>query len=217
MSYIRVRLNGSLPSGEVWSVNPAFNETTNVSTWTQTEGQAAADAIALLPIPTALNDLRSGAGVGVTVRVERRSDTHELIGAAEAAWTAGKTTSVQARMPPQMAVVLSLRSTTPGSRGRGRLYWPAIGAQIDTTTLRLSVPTAAAAATAAATYLDGMATALKNALSPTPSLIDYDLCVVSPTTGTKTRITRIEVGNVLDVQRRRRDRLVEVYATAPMP
>ena len=204
MSYIRVRLNGSLPSGEVWSVNPAFNETTNVSTWTQTEGQAAADAIALLPIPTALNDLRSGAGVGVTVRVERRSDTHELIGAAEAAWTAGKTTSVQARMPPQMAVVLSLRSTTPGSRGRGRLYWPAIGAQIDTTTLRLSVPTAAAAATAAATYLDGMATALKNALSPTPSLIDYDLCVVSPTTGTKTRITRIEVGNVLDVQRRRR-------------
>lgn len=217
MSYIRVRLNGSLPSGEVWSVNPAFNETTNVSTWTQTEGQAAADAIALLPIPTALNDLRSGAGIGVTVRVERRSDTHELIGAAEAAWTAGKTTSVQARMPPQIAVVLSLRSTTPGSRGRGRLYWPAIGAQVDTTTLRLSVPTAAAAATAAATYLDGMATALKNALAPSPSLIDYDLCVVSPTTGSKTRITRIEVGNVLDVQRRRRDRLVEVYATAPMP
>ena len=217
MSYIRVRLNGSLPGGEVWSVNPAFNETTNVSTWDQLEGQAAANAIASLAVPTPLTQLRSSAGPGVTVRVERRSDTHELIGAAEAAWTAGATLSVDPLMPPQIAVVLSLRSTTPGSRGRGRLYWPGLGAQVDKSTLRLSQPTAASVASTAATYLDGIATALKNALAPVPSLIDYDLCVVSPTTGTRTRIARIEVGNVLDVQRRRRDRLAEVYATAAMP
>lgn len=217
MSYIRVRLIGSLPGGEVWSVNPAFNETTNVADWDQTAGQSAADAIGAVTIPTALNDLRSGNAVGVTVRVERRSDAHELLGAAESAWTAGKATSVTPRMPPQIAVVLSLRSTIPGSRGRGRLYWPALGGQVDSTTLRMSVPTPAAAASAAAQYLDAIATALKNALAPTPSLIDYDLCVVSPTTGTKTRITRIEVGNVYDVQRRRRDRLTEVYAGVPMP
>ena len=60
MSYIRVRLIGSLPGGEVWSVNPAFNETTNVADWDQTAGQSAADAIAAIAIPTALNDLRSG-------------------------------------------------------------------------------------------------------------------------------------------------------------
>lgn len=217
MSYIRVRLNGSLPGGEVWSVNPAFNETTDVVTWDQVAGQSAANAIAALAIPTALNDLRSAAGPGVSVRVERRSDSHELLGAAEANWTAGTATSVGARMPPQTAIVLSLRSTTPGSRGRGRLYWPALGAQVDASTLRLSVPTNTAAASAAATYLDGIASALKNALHPTPSLIDLDLAVVSPTTGTKTRITRIEVGNILDVQRRRRDRMTEVYASAPMP
>lgn len=217
MSYIRVRLNGSLPGGEVWSVNPAFNETTNVSTWDQLEGQTAAIAIAGITLPTALNDLRSSAAQGVMVRVERRSDTHELIGAAEAGWTAGTATTIAAKMPAQIAVVLSLRSTTPGSRGRGRLYWPALGAQVDMYTLRLSKPTTANAATAAATYLDAIATELKKALAPTPSLIDYDLCVVSPTTGSKTRITRIEVGDVLDVQRRRRDRLAEVYASAPMP
>lgn len=217
MSYIRVRLIGSLPGGEVWSVNPAFNETTNVADWDQTAGQSAADAIAAIALPAALNDLRSSTAPGVTVRVERRSDAHELLGAAEAAWTAAKGTSLSPRMPPQIAVVLSLRSTTPGSRGRGRLYWPALGGQVDSTTLRMSVPTPAAAASAAAQYLDAMATALKNALAPAPSLIDYDLCVVSPTTGTKTRITRIEVGNVYDVQRRRRDRLAEVYAGVPMP
>lgn len=217
MSYIRVRLIGSLPGGEVWSVNPAFNETTNVADWSQTAGQSAADAIAAVPIPTALNNLRSAAAIGVTVRVERRSDAHELLGAAEAGWTAGKAASSAPRMPPQIAAVLSLRSTVPGSRGRGRLYWPALGGQVDSTTLRMSVPTAADAASAAAQYLDAMATALKNALAPAPSLIDYDLCVVSPTTGTKTRITRIEVGNVFDVQRRRRDRLTEVYAGVPMP
>lgn len=217
MSYIRVRLNGSLPGGDVWSVNPAFGETTDIPTWSQVDGQAAADAVAAITIPTALNDLRSAAAVGVMVRVERRSDAHELLGAAEASWTAGQASSTGARMPPQTSLVLSLRSTVPGSRGRGRLYWPALGAQVGASTLRLSIPTNAAAASAAASYLDGISTALKNALHPVPSLIDLDLSVISPTTATKTRITRIEVGDILDVQRRRRDKMVEAYASAQMP
>ena len=162
MSYIRVRLSGTLPGGEVWSVNPAFNETTNVTTWNQLAGNAAALAVARIDVPTPLSNIRGGAAPGTGVRVERRSDAHELIGAAEANWTAGKATSVTPRMPPQIAVVLSLRSTVPGSRGRGRLYWPALGGQVDSTTLRMSVPTPAAAASAAAQYLDAMATALKN-------------------------------------------------------
>lgn len=217
MSYIRVQLRGTLAVAEVWSVNPAFNETTNVSDWDQEAGQNAANAIAALALPSALNTLRSNAGQGSTVRVERRSDAGDLLGAAEATWTAGKAASSGGSQPPQTSVVLSLRSTVPGARGRGRLYWPAIAAQLDSETLRLTTPTPQAVATAAATYLDRIASALKNALQPSPSLIDYDLCVVSPTTGTKTRIVRIEVGDILDVQRRRRDRLAEVYASAPMP
>lgn len=217
MSYIRVRLNGSLPGGEVWSVNPAFNETTNVIDWDQEAGQDAADAIGALALPTALNDLRSVAAVGTTVRVERRTDTHELLGAAEAAWTAAQGSSVGVSKPLQTAAVISLRSTVPGSSHRGRLYWPALGAIINTTTARLTAPTVAAAASAAATYLDGIASALKAAMHPAPSLIDFDLAVVSPTTGTKTRITRVEVGDILDVQRRRRDKVAEVYGSAPMP
>jgi hypothetical protein len=217
MSYIRVRLTGTLPGGEVWSVNPAFNETTNVVTWDQLAGNAAALAVARIDVPTPLSNIRGGAAPGTGVRIERRSDAHVLIGAAETAWTRGASGATTSGLPPQTAMVISLRSTTPGSKGRGRLYWPATGAGLNTSTLRLANPTPAAAASAAATYLDAIATALKEGLEPSPSLIDYDLCVVSPTTGTKTRITRVEVGDVLDVQRRRRDRLVEAYASAPMP
>lgn len=217
MSYIRVNLRGTLPGGEAWSVNPAFNETTDVTTWDQQAAQNAANAIAALEIPGPLNALRSTSAAGATVRVERRSDSGAILGAAEAGWTIVGSSSSAGVHPPQTAVVLSLRSTVPGSSGRGRLYWPAIGATLSSTTLRLSTPATSAVATATATYLDKISSALKANLAAPPSLIDYDLCVVSPTTGTKTRIVLIQVGDVLDVQRRRRDRLVESYASAPMP
>lgn len=217
MSYIRVGLQGTLPGGEVWSVNPAFNETTNVTTWDQSAGQTAANSISALSLPSALNALKSTAAGLSRVRVERRSDAGALLGAAEAGWAGGGSGASAPVHPPQTSIVFSLRSNVPGSRGRGRLYWPAIGATLSSSTLRLATPTTSDAATAAAGYLDQIATALKVALAPSPSLIDYDLCVVSPTSGTRTKVVRIQVGDILDVQRRRRDRLVETYASAAMP
>lgn len=217
MSYIRVMLRGTLPGGESWSVNPAYNETTNVVTWDQEAGQSAATAIAAITLGTGLNGLRSNAAPGSIVRVERRTDAGILVGAAEAPWTITGTGASAAVHPPQTSCVLSLRSNTPGSRGRGRLYWPALGATLNATTLRLSAPTTSAVADAAVAYLDAIETALKEQLNPSPSLIDYHLCVVSPTTATRTDITRIEVGDVLDVQRRRRDKLVESRAITAYP
>lgn len=217
MSYIRVSLQGSLPGGEVFSINPAFSETTDVVTWDQAEGQAAALAIGAIALPSALLTIKGTIAAGTVVRVERRSDAGVLLGAAESPWLGGQGGSQPAAHPPQTSIVLSLRSNIPGSRGRGRLYFPALGATLSATTLRLTAPTTAAVATAAVNYLDSVATALKNALHPTPSLIDLDLCVVSPTYGSKVIVERIEVGDILDVQRRRRDRMQEVYASADMP
>lgn len=217
MSYIRVRLNGSLPGGEVWSVNPAFAESDDVIDWNQEDGQQAADQIGGLALPSALNDLRSVAAAGTTVRVERRSDTHELIGAAEAPWIAAQGSSLGVSKPLQACAVISLRSTVPGASNRGRLYWPALGAIIGTTTARLTAPTVSAAASAAATYLDEINSTLMEYLYPDPSPLTSWLAVVSPTTGVKRRITRVEVGDILDVQRRRRDKVAEVYGSAPMP
>lgn len=217
MSFIRVILSGSLPGGETWSVSPAYNETTNVSGWDQAAGQVAADAIADLEVPIELLALMSGSSGRQRVRVERRTDANVLLGAAEALWSGGAPGNGSATKTFQSAVVISLRSNVPGSRGRGRIYWPAIGAVIGIGNLRLSNPTPAAVATAAASYLDAIETELKNALEPVPSLIDYHLAVYSPTTQTKVDVSRIEVGDVLDTQRRRRDRVPEVYSSVPYP
>lgn len=217
MSFLRVALRGSLPGGEVWSVNPAFNETTNTTIWNQAEGQAAADAIGALAVPAALGNLHSNIAPRVRVRVERRLDDNTLLGAAEAAWVGGTPPVQGGQMPFQTSCVISLRSNVPGGSGRGRLYWPALGAQVSGTTLRLNNPTTSAVATAAATYFDGIATALKNAFHPVPSLIDVDLAVYSPTLQSKQRIVRLEVGDILDTQNRRRDRLVEARSVVAMP
>lgn len=217
MSFIRVSLRGGLPGGEVWSVNPAYNETTNVGTWDQVAGQQAADKIAALAVPTSLKSLLSNVAPMRTVRVERRTDDNALLGAAEAIWEGGGPSGDVARQPFQSSVVLSLRSNVPGSRGRGRLYWPALGAILSSSTLRLTTPTPKSVATDASKYLDAIETALKEALAPSPSLIDYHLAVYSPTTKSKTDIVKLEVGDILDVQRRRRDRLAEVYASVVYP
>lgn len=213
MSFIRVSIRGTLPGGETWSVNPAYNETTDVVGFDQAAGQTAATAIAALTYPTALKDLQSNVAIPTTVRVERRSDANVLLGAAEAPFVGFSPGTGTATKPFQTSVVISLRSNTPGASGRGRLYWPALGAAVGVSTLRLTVPTTTAVATAAKTYLDAIETALKEAFHPTPSLIDFHLAVYSPTKQTKTDIVRIEVGDILDTQRRRRDAAAENYAS----
>lgn len=217
MSFIRVGLRGTLPGGEVWSVNPAFNESTDVVDWDQAAGQQAANAIGAITVPAALKSLLSSSAQMASVRVERRSDSNRLIGAAEAGWAGGGQSGAAASKTFQTSTVISLRSNVPGARGRGRLYWPALGAVLTAGTLRLGNPTPAAVATASVEYLDAIETALKNAIHPSPSLIDFHLAVYSPTTQTKTDITRIEVGDILDTQRRRRDTVQETYASAVYP
>lgn len=217
MSYLRVSLRGRIGSGEVWSVNPAFNETTNVASWDQAEGQTAVNAIAAVQVPAILRNLASSSGPGVTVRLERRTDAGVLVGAAEANWTGFGTPTAGADKPAQTSIVISLRSDVPGARGRGRIYWPALACSVSPTSLRLSTPAPADIASSMSNYLDLIETAIKEKLYPSPSLIDAHLTVVSPTSGTRTDIKRIQVGDVLDVQRRRRDKLKENYASVAYP
>lgn len=207
-------LKGTLPSGEAWSVNPCYGETLNVLTWNQENGDNAAAAIGLLDLPVALKTLKSSAAACSTVRVERRTDDNVLIGAAERPWTPPGGTTYNPKMSFQNAAVISLRSGTPGRSGRGRLYWPALGAALDNATLRLSTPTPSDAATGARTYLLAIQNALTAALDPSPATgLFHALNVFSPTHNTRVQVNRLEVGDVLDVQRRRRDRTVENYAS----
>lgn len=217
MSFARVLLRGTLGTSENWSVGVAFRQSVNSEAPPQADLQAAAVAIAKRALGNDIKQVTSTAVRSTDVRLEIRSDANALLAAAEAPWTQLNSSGAGATKPPQTALVFSLRSTTPGSRHRGRFYWPALAATINADTLRLAPTATQAYATQMAGYLDGIETDLKEKLTPSPSLIDWRLGVYSPTLKSLTDITRIEVGDILDVQRRRRDSLPELYASAPYP
>lgn len=217
MSFARVLLRGTLGQSENWSVGMAYRRSVDGAAIAQQDLQKAAVAIAARALGPDIRSVVSTAVRSTDVRVEIRSDANDLLLAAEAPWTKLDSSGSAATKPPQTALVFSLRSTTPGSRHRGRFYWPALAATINAETLRLTPAATKAYATQMAEFLDGIETDLKEKLDPSPSLIDYRLGVYSPTLKSLTDITRIEVGDILDVQRRRRDSLPELYASAPYP
>lgn len=216
MTYYRVSIQGTLGSVEKWSVNPCF-ATSFPGTPSVPDLQAAADAIAAVPVPTALAAAKSSSAPVTKIRVEARSDTHVLELAAEAAFTGTQTGGGAPTSPPQTSVVLSLRTDTPGASGRGRLYWPGLGLPVGTPSLRIPATNRDAVVAGAVTYLRGVQDALKAGVSPTPSAATFQLAIFSKTRGTHSRVNRIMVGDVFDTQRRRRDALPENYITATFP
>lgn len=213
MSYVRCSVLGTTVGGEVWSVNPVFDPTGEFPGGVNQEAlDDAAVAIRDIAIPVGLKSLLSTALSQIGCRLEVRDDaTDALIALAEAVFPDNQPGTATPRMGAQSAVVVSVLTSTPGASGRGRLYWPAVGATIDTS-LRLSSPTTTVVATEMATYLHAIESALATAF-PT---IGFDLAVRSKTTKTTPHAVRLRVGNVIDNQRRRQDKFVESFATVDM-
>jgi hypothetical protein len=200
-------------TSEVWSVNPVFDPTFEFGdTVNQAALDAAALAIANMTLPTTLLQILSPQVSYATARVEVRDDaTDNLIGLSIQARTTPVFGIMTLAQAPQTAVVCSIRTDTPGGSGRGRIYWPALGATLATTG-RLNTPTTAALAADFKSLFNNIEGHLATAF-PT---IGFDLAVRSVTTHTTPHATRIQVGNVLDTQRRRRDALPEAYTTLTM-
>lgn len=214
VSYVRVSILGTFASEEVWSVNPVFDPNAEFGTGVD---QAALDTAALnianIGVPTSLRLALSTSGIRTGCRLEVRDDGDDSLLAtslqASATPQAGTATVL---LPPQSAVVFSIRTNTPGGSGRGRIYWPAMGCQI-TSTGRLNLPLNATLATDFRSYTNSIRSALATAF-PT---IGFDLAVRSKTTHTTPHAVRVQVGNIIDTQRRRRDNLPESYAQVSIP
>lgn len=218
MTFARVILSGTLGQSETWSCGLAYRcNFEEPLPWAQNELQDAALRIAAVVPGGDIKQAPSTAVRSTLVRVEQRTDANVLVAAAEAAWTQLGSSGAGASKPPQTAIVFSLRTGIPGARRRGRIYWPALAATIDATSLRLTSTATTAYATQMAAYLDGIETALKEAIHPSPSLSDFSLAVYSPTDRVCTDVKTIMVGDVLDVQRRRRDKIPEAYASHSYP
>ena len=208
MSYVRVSILGAAPGGEVWSINPVFDPTGEFGTTVnQAALDAACDAITAISPGSGLLSLMSTALTITGARVEVREDAGDELMAI----------SIQPRATPlagtgvpvrgsSAALVFSLRTDTPGASGRGRLYWPNVASAI-TTQLRMQVTDVTSAMNAMATYLHAIESALATAF-PT---IGFDLAVRSKVQQASHHVNKLQVGNVIDTQRRRRDKMIEDY------
>jgi len=214
VSYVRVSILGTTSGGEVWSINPVFDPTAEWGTTVdQTALDAAAAAIAALnPGVFPLGQLSTAMSV-TGARLEVRDDaSDDLIGISIATRATPLAGTGAAKLPPQSAIVVSIRTNTPGASGRGRVYWPAMGATL-LATGRLDSAAMATFITQFRTYL----TAQRDALATAFPAIGFNLAVRSKTTHTTPHAVRIQVGDVVDTQRRRRDNLAESYSTLSFP
>lgn len=109
-------------------------------------------------------------------------------------------TSAGASLPPQVALTVSLRTAKVTRAGRGRFYLPAMSvSQVS------SGRVLAAAQSSAVTAAQKMIQSLNGA--------GYTVVVYHRTTRTSDAVTSVDVGDVFDTQRRRRDKLIEVRSS----
>lgn len=108
------------------------------------------------------------------------------------------------QLPPQNSVCVSLRTLQVGSAGRGRMFLPATSS----TSLqgaRLQTVAAGEIADAAAQFLENITLTSGAQVFP---------IVTGGNFTNYAKIRTVRVGNVVDTQRRRRNRLQEVYSDA---
>jgi hypothetical protein len=206
---LRVSLGGSMPSGEKWTINPCWSIGGDFGIdVTPEQAQAAATAIIAVNPPSGITNAWTAATTLSQVHVEART----LAGVLEAQADATKTTPTPgtgtSALPFQSAYVVSLRTPGVGGRARGRLYFPATGVTLSSTTLRPSSPTPSSFLAAVNQYLGFIEAAIEPILSGTA------LCVWSRLSQNLNLVNKLQVGDILDVQRRRRDSLIENYVTA---
>lgn len=209
---------GTLAGGEVWSVNPnfgIFDETG--SSWDQESGDAIVQA--LLPLSPGVNVLNTmSTAVALTgYRLEGRDDADgSLLGVAEGFRTSPLLGTGSPNKPPQSAMVLSLRSSRPGASGRGRLYWPTCSVSLTASNWRIPTAVVEAFTNELRGYLRSIQDTIKaeGGFGPTTSV---RLIVRSKTLSAESQVNRVQAGDILDVQRRRRDKLRENYSSVDYP
>lgn len=206
-AYMRIRISGSLPAGEVWSVNPAFignfDETPPSHAFLETWAQAIGEYFEDLSTNLLLN-LISSTGAITGVRAEYYDTTGRLADVAEYVLLTPKPGVGGALLPITSAVVCSLYTGIPGRSYRGRIYWPALGLSLDPDTARIRTSDI----TSLLTAFNDMLSTLQGVAPSSPAVV---LGVYSKTMGTGTAISQLRVGNLPDQWRGRRDALTEAY------
>lgn len=116
-------------------------------------------------------------------------------------------TAASTQLPLQCAAVVSLRTPFSGASFRGRMYLPAMALTALDTAGTFSAGTRTAITSSLKTYINSVVTASTG----------WEPVVFSRTLHSATVITKIDMGSVVDTQRRRRASLVESRTTVTIP
>jgi hypothetical protein len=173
---------------------------------------AAVAAINGITIPSNIHSLWSPGTTLSGVTLEARTHAGVLEAQASGLRSTPVAGTGTATLPFQSALVLSMRTTAGGQRGRGRLYMPATGTQLVAATNRVT-----------SSQLDGFLTSMKTYLAAVQTAIDTNvdetvgLAIWSRTALSSALVTQLRVGDVVDTQRRRRDAVPETYREVVYP
>lgn len=110
--------------------------------------------------------------------------------------------------PSSACVVMSLYTPLKGKRYRGRIYLPNTQGTLDSSWRLQNAHQLCATATA------DMIGALNLEFGQAPN--GSGVCIIASSYGVNTPVTVVRGGNVLDTQRRRRNRIEEVYYDSPI-
>jgi len=197
MAFYRHVASGTFP-GETWSFTlhtlgspdlpTAQTAWTNAITalWTGKLDALITTNVSLTQVSTASMDQATGKQIS------------RLIGAVTHPGTIATAT-----LPPQCSVAVSWMSNTATRAGRGRMYLP-VYAAATLNSGRLSAATVTATVAAVKAMTDVLVGA---ALTPV---------LYGRTSKATTPIAQFNVGDVVDTQRRRRDKLIEVRTMSPL-
>lgn len=208
---LRISLMGLMPNGEEWSVNPVWGLQDFGTSVTPAEAATIATAIAGVSIPGGLLTVINSATSHNSVRVEARTRGGILETQAETNRPTPGVGTGTSPHPFQTSWVTSLRTAQVGASGRGRLYWPATGVTLTSSSLRPSSVNTASFVSDVKTYLSAIQTAIRITKA------GAYLAVWSRKQVGLFAVNQLQAGDVLDTQRRRRDTLIETYQAATFP
>ena len=226
-SFNRLQLLGGIAGGDIWSCT--FNFATSAGEAVATDEATLTAAAARLKaqnsgnlIGGALRDFMGGAVTltGFKLSAVTSVAFHEVALAVVTFGTPvlGTNTPHQA---PEIAAACSLNSGSADRKKRGRVFWPASGEAV-TNGMRFDPVSTAQLATDMAQFISDCGKSIDGSLDAgsggEPPVGSGALgVIVSKTSKDAVPITQVAVGDVPDVQRRRRNKEKEAYSLAPIP
>lgn len=172
---------------------------------------AAAKAVSDGSLPSGLMTKMGGAVKFTGARIEQRTEMDTLVASGEAVRTSAVPGSGAASKPFQASVVASLRTDNVTRQGRGRMYWPLLSVLTNNDSLRISAADTKVIADSVWSLLNDTGVKLQVPLG----VGTWDPAVFSRVGSTIRQVRRVEVGDIIDVQRKRRDKAFENRAVAP--